>query len=77
MISDLILDVLIGYTSIGIMLFFVETFAELEFYDTILYEFPRLDKISTAIMLFLGCVGAWPMIIIFEIMNRGKNGRKG
>lgn len=75
-IGDISLVILIGYVSIGVMMFLIETLAELEFYNTILYEFTKLDQTSCALMLFMGCVGAWPMIIIFELLTKRKNGRR-
>lgn len=67
---DLALGIAIGYVAIGLFVFFLEFAFDGKMFEIIYWDMRELDAWIGIVLLFLACVGAWPMIIGFELINK-------
>lgn len=69
-IFDIVLGITVGYIAIGLFVFLLELMLNGNAFEIIYWDMRDYDAWIGVTFLFVACVGAWPMIIGFELVNK-------
>jgi Na+-driven multidrug efflux pump len=70
MIAEIIWYAAIVWTIIGFITFLSELVFNGKFLNLVIWDFPERTQEEAAVLLFIACVGVWPIVWMYNLLAK-------